>query len=270
MTANIVECGLAAYASPEQAKTNSWFFKTGPGQYGEGDQFIGVTVPNARKVARHFRDLPLDEAAKLLASPLHEVRLTGLLVLVDRYKHCQEQAGVSHLRSAGAYTHGREHVRHMKREMQAIVHWYLVHLDRVNNWDLVDVSAPQILGVHYLTYGGERKLYTFAKSKNLWERRIAIVATYAFIRAGRFEHTLAIAEMLLMDREDLIHKATGWMLREVGKRDRQVLDMFLASHGARMPRTMLRYAIEKHSESERTRILTDLPCWREYVAQRAL
>ncbi len=269
MTANIVECELVAHASPERAKTNSWFFKTRPGQYGEGDQFIGVTVPDARKVARHFRDLPLDEVAKLLASPLHEVRLTGLLVLVERYKHCQGQVGVSRLHSADAYTHGREHVLHTKREMQATVHCYLAHLDRVNNWDLVDVSAPQILGVHYLTYGGERKLYMFAKSKNLWERRIAIVATFAFIRTGRCEHTLAIAELLLTDIEDLLHKATGWMLREVGKRDRRVLDMFLASHGARMPRTMLRYAIEKHPESERTRILTDFPCWREYVAQRA-
>lgn len=257
-TARSVVRALKKYATPERAKTNAWFFKTGVGQYGEGDRFLGVTVPDARKVAKQFRDLPLDEVTKLLASPLHEVRLAGLLILVSRYELHRTQADVSHTRSAVAYTHDRECMLQVKREMQemqAIVLFYLAHLDQVNNWDLVDLSAPQILGTHYVAYGGERALYALAKSKSLWRRRIAIVATYAFIRADKFKHTLAIAELLLADTEDLIHKATGWMLREVGKRDKAALEAFLTAHVHKMPRTCLRYAIERFPEGERRRWL---------------
>jgi len=252
-TAKTVERALKARATPERAKTNAWFFKTGVGQYGEGDRFLGVTVPDARNVAQQFRDLPLDEVATLLASPLHEVRLAGLLILVSQYEHPEKCTSfpVSSHSSKLFYTDDRLYKIVLEKEKKEVVRFYRAHLDRVNNWDLVDLSASQILGAHYVAYGGERALYALAKSKSLWRRRIAIVATYAFIRADRYEHPLAIAELLLNDTHDLIHKATGWMLREVGKRDKHVLEGFLREHAHHMPRTCLRYAIERFPERER-------------------
>lgn len=219
-TSRQVVRALKKLGTKEKAASSAWFFKTDKGQYGYGDMFIGVTVPEQRKVARAFRELPLAEAAKLLESKVHEHRLTALLILVGQYKRGDETARAK------------------------IVKRYLAHTKRVNNWDLVDTSAPNIVG-RYLLDKDRRVLYKLAKSKNLWERRIAIVATLAFIGNGESADTFAIAELLLADTHDLIHKATGWMLREVGKRvSRLALARFIKVHKADMPRTTLRYATE--------------------------
>ncbi len=228
MSANIILKRLRAAATPEKATVLAGFFKTGKGQYGEGDRFLGVTVPEQRKLAKEFRDLPLPEVEALVASPWHEARLTGFLVLTYAFA----RAGEARRRELYDFT--------------------LAHRATLNNWDLVDVIAPVIIGGWLVDRPADRKLLRrFAKSSDLWERRIAIVSTLAFIRAGDFAETLAISEALLGDRHDLIHKASGWMLREVGKRDEAVLRGFLEEHAARMPRTMLRYAIERLPEGER-------------------
>jgi len=228
MTASAIMKRLRAAATPGKAAVLTRFFKTGPGQYGEGDRFLGVMVPEQRRIAKESRELPLAEVEKLLCSPYHEVRLTGFLVLT--YAFDRADAG-------------------RRRE---IYEFTLAQRAALNNWDLVDVIAPVIIGGWLLERPAERKLLRkFAKSADLWERRIAIVSTHAFIRAGDFADTLAIGEMLMGDRHDLIHKATGWMLREVGKRDEAALQGFLSAHAARMPRTTLRYAIERLPEVER-------------------
>ena len=222
-----IKAELAAVSSPAKAAVLQRFFKTGPGQYGEGDVFIGVVVPEQRKIAkRHAASLPLEGIAKLLASEVHEERLTGLLILVSKY----QKAAVAHRAEIAAF--------------------YQRSLPRINNWDLVDLSAPQILGA-WLLDKDKAPLYSLAQSPHLWSRRVAIVATHSFIRAGEFADTLAIAELLLKDRDDLIHKAVGWMLREVGKRSESVLESFLAKRAAVMPRTALRYAIERLAPEKR-------------------
>ena len=228
MTAAAIVKRLRAVATPGKAAVLSRFFKTGPGQYGEGDRFLGVMVPEQRRIAKESRELPLAEVGKLLSSPYHEVRLTGFLVLTYAFERADA---------------GRR---------RAIYEFTLAQRAALNNWDLVDVTVPAIIGGWLLERPAERKLLRkFAKSPDLWERRLAIVSTHAFIRAGDFADTLAISETLLGDPHDLIHKATGWMLREVGKRDEAVLRGFLSAHAARMPRTMLRYAIERLPEAER-------------------
>ena len=217
---------LRKYSSPEKAEALSRFFKTGPGEYGEGDVFIGVRVPEIRRVASLFQYLPLSDVLQLMYSSIHEERLFALLLLVQRYK-----AGVS---------------------QKAVVETYLQNKARVNNWDLVDLSAPLILGDWLKSSSSRgRWLNPLVRSKSLWDRRIAIVSTHAFIREGDFSETLRIAGMLIQDPEDLIHKATGWMLREVGKRDEQALEGFLQLRCTAMPRTMLRYAIERLEEKKR-------------------
>jgi 3-methyladenine DNA glycosylase AlkD len=222
---------LRRYASKERAVMNARFFKTGKGQYGEGDVFIGVTVPNTRKVAKAFLGLSMSEARKLLASTIHEVRLLGAILWTMQFAK------------------GDERVR------CAIFDAYLASASRMNNWDLVDTSAPTIVG-EWLVDRDRRMLYRLAKSKLLWERRIAIVATYAFIRRGDSSTTFVIADLVMSDREDLMHKATGWMLREVGKRcGRNVLVQYLKPRYSQMPRTMLRYAIEHFPAVERRRWL---------------
>jgi len=223
-----VQSDLASYASPTKAKASQWFFKTGKGQYGEGDQFIGVTVPEQRLVAKKHAGLTLAEIATLLDSPIHEHRLTALFILVS------------------AYAKGTE------EKKKEVYNFYLAHAKRMNNWDLVDSSAGYIVGEWLSTRQNDRKiLYQLAKSKDLWERRIAIIATQAFIKRSDFADTLAIAEMLLPDTHDLIHKAVGWMLREVGKKDIEAEERFLKVHHKTMPRTMLRYAIEKFPLAKR-------------------
>lgn len=221
---------LKALGDPERAEHSRRYFKTGVGEYGEGDIFLGIQVPEVRKCARRFRDTSLEDALELLKSPYHEARLLSLFMLVARYS-----------KSTGA-------------EQQAIYRAYLGKTKYVNNWDLVDSSAPYIVG-DYLLERDRKILYRLARSKSLWERRISIISTSPFIRDDDFNDTLAIAELLLRDPEDLIHKAVGWMLREVGNRDMAVEEAFLGSHYRQMPRTMLRYAIEKFPEEKRQAFL---------------
>ncbi|HET8907635.1 MAG TPA: DNA alkylation repair protein, partial [Ktedonobacterales bacterium] len=226
MNAEDVRSALHQLADPLRAKNSAWFFKTGPGQYGEGDQFIGVTVPAQRKLASAYIELPLPDVLELLRSAIHEHRLTALFILVYQYRK-GDQDTKKHL--ASFYHNNRAYV---------------------NNWDLVDSSAPYILGDYIKTHS-PNVLFRLAAAKSIWDRRIAIISTFAFIRDGQFDLTLKIAEMLLNDKEDLIHKATGWALREVGKKDHQALTIFLDQHAGSMPRTALRYAIERFSPEER-------------------
>ncbi len=231
---NELRTGLRRAASPAKAAVLQRFFKTGKGEYGEGDVFLGVTVPEQRRLARRFSSLELPAIAELLNSRVHEERLTALLILVNRFA-----------KAAPA-------------ERRRIYGFYMRHRQRVNNWDLVDSSAPYIVGP-YLEGRGTAVLERLARSRNVWDRRIAMLATFDAIRRGDAGPALRIAAMLLADEHDLIHKAAGWMLREVGKRcGAAVLEEFLASHGGTMPRTMLRYAIERFPEARR----------REYLAAR--
>lgn len=218
MTAESVRKDLRKAADQDKAAVLQGFFKTGAGQYAEGDVFLGVTVPQSRAIAKKYADVALPEVKELLMSKIHEERLVALLLLVQKYKDAED-----------------------RKEQERIAKFYLDNIKQVNNWDLVDLSASGILG----PFNDRVLLYKLAKSDNLWERRIAMVATLHFIRQGDFEDTIKIAKILLQDRHDLMHKAAGWMLREVGKRDRTVLEQFLDSHCTSMPRTMLRYAIER-------------------------
>ena len=211
---------VLALADPERAKTNAWFLKMGPGEYGEGDQAIGLTVPQIRTLARKYRELSIEDAETLLHSPLHEERALALVIL--------EQ----HFRKGDAGTR------------QRIYNLYLANTAHVNNWDLVDGSADAIVGP-FLADKPKDELFRLAASANVWERRIAMIATYAYIKAGDCTVALQIAEALLDDKHDLIHKAAGWMLREAGARcGRGHLTAFLDKHAATMPRTTLRYALE--------------------------
>lgn len=221
---------LLARAQTGKTEVLSRFFKTGKGQYGEGDQFLGVTVPMVRQVVRQFASLPLTACEELLNSPYNEARLLALLILVKQYSKGGES------------------------NREAIYQSYLAHRNRVNNWNLVDSSAPYILGAHLLSRD-RQVLYVLARSPVLWDRRIAVLSAFAFIRAGDFEDTLRLTEMLLSDPQDLMHKACGWMLRELGKRDVVVLAAFLRQHQRTMPRTMLRYAIERFSPDQRRALL---------------
>lgn len=217
-----------ALGSPERAAGAARFFKTGPGEYGEGDQFLGITVPQVRSILPQTDALSEAEILELLHSHWHEERLLALLMLVRRFEKSRKE----------------------KPAREAIVRLYLANTKWINNWDLVDTSAPQILG-GWLLKRDRSILRTLAGSKSLWEQRIAVLATLTFIRAGDFADTLALCAHLLPHPHDLMHKACGWMLREAGKRDVQVLRGFLDTHAAQMPRTMLRYAIEKLPEPER-------------------
>jgi 3-methyladenine DNA glycosylase AlkD len=221
---------LRRSASREKAMILQGFFKTGPGEYAQGDKFIGVKVPDTRKVAREHRDLNYKHILVLLRSCVHEERLLALLILIARF----EQAG--------------------EKEKSVIYRLYLQNTRHINNWDLVDLSASQVVGA-YLADRNKNPLYGLARSKSLWERRIAIIATFNFIKDGNFEETLKIAGMLLADNHDLIHKAVGWMLREVGKRGQEKLERFLEKNTPQMPRTMLRYAIERLSEEKKSHYL---------------
>ena len=217
---------LKSQANSEQAKILMRFFKTGTGEYGEGDEFVGIKVPVSRKIAKQFTELSLSEIQELLDSKAHEERLIGLFILVEQYRKADAE------------------------KMQAIYEFYLKNAKRVNNWDLVDLSAEKIMGA-YLMDKDKRILFKLAKSKNLWERRIAIMSTFYFIKNSFYNTTFAISDMLLKDEHDLIHKAVGWMLREIGNRNLKVEEDYLKKHYKNMPRTMLRYAIEKFPEKRR-------------------
>ena len=217
-------------ANKEHAAISQRFFKTGPGEYGEGDVFIGIRVPILRKLAKEHRDLPIKDVRQLLKSAIHEERLLALLILILKYRQGDEA------------------------ERERIYNLYLSNTRHINNWDLVDVTAEHIVGA-YLNERSRQPLYKLSKSKDLWERRIAIIATFHFIRQNDHKDTLKITDMLINDREDLIHKAVGWMLREVGKRHLKTEEDFLRKRYRTMPRTMLRYAIERFPEAKRKRYL---------------
>lgn len=227
LSAHDFSLALKALATPDRAKNAAWFFKTGPGQYAEGDQFLGVTVPETRKIAKHFKNLSLFELKTLVTSPLHEERLGALLILIEQFEKADEKA------------------------QKDIVDFVLAHKKHINNWDLVDGAAPAIIGP-YFWKRDRQLLIDFAQSQNLWERRIAMIACLYFIRQKESDFALHIAEMLLEDKHDLMHKAVGWMLREIGKHcGRELLTPFLTNHYAKLPRTSLRYAIEHFPEAER-------------------
>ena len=218
----------------KKAKFLAGFFKTGKGQYAEGDLFLGLTVPRQREIAKKYPDLSLSQIQQLLNSKYHEFRLCALLILISKYNKSDEKTKAK------------------------IVTFYLKNTKRINNWDLVDLSAEYILG-SYLLERDKSVLYKLAKSQNLWERRIAIIATFFFIRKNQFTDTLKIAQILLGDKHDLIHKACGWMLREIGKRDEVMLIKFLDKFKGKMPRTALRYAIERFNQQKRLSYLKGTP-----------
>ncbi|MEQ1849740.1 MAG: DNA alkylation repair protein [Candidatus Peribacteraceae bacterium] len=230
MNAKLATAALQKLADPTKAAMNARFFKTKKGEYGYGDIFLGVTMPEMRCVAKTFIDLSLSEIQKLLKSPVHEVRMIGFIILTYQYEKGTEKA------------------------QKNIIDFYLKNLKRANNWDLVDVSCAKILGDFLI---GKKKdiLLKLAASSNLWEQRVSIVSTHAFIRENDLTMTMRLAKQLLGHQHDLMHKAVGWMLREAGKRDVAILKQFLDAHAVKMPRTMLRYAIEKFDEKNRQRYL---------------
>ncbi|MGY8895526.1 MAG: DNA alkylation repair protein [Gammaproteobacteria bacterium] len=226
MSAKEVIAQLKSFANLERKKINERFFKTGPGQYSEHEQFIGVRVPQIRLIAKqHFKQIDFSEIDQLIINPVHEVRFCALIILMNQYQ---------------------------ANNQETVFNYYLDNISSVNNWDLVDTTVPAIIG-DYLVNHSEKTalLFKWADSNNLWERRIAIVATFAFIRQNQFKLTLAIGQLLLKDQEDLIHKAVGWMLREVYKKDINICMAFLRENYAQLPRTTLRYAIERMPEIDR-------------------
>lgn len=224
-----VEAAVDALADATVAAGQQRYFKTGPGDYGEGDRFVGVKVPPLRKIAREARALDLAEIAVLLESPVHEHRTVAVVILAERAKRADPA------------------------EARQLYDFYLAHTDRINNWDLVDISCRDVVGRYLLASGQPELLEPLARSDSLWERRIAMISTWTFIRAGDTAPTFRLAEELLHDPHDLIHKAVGWMLREAGQIDPARLDQFLTKHAAEMPRTALRYAIEKMPKDVRDR-----------------
>ncbi len=231
MTAAKVKQALKKLADRERAISSARFFKTGKGYYGEGDKFLGIIVPAQRSVAKRFIALPLLEIKELLASPYHEHRLTALLILVAKFKRATEA------------------------EKKKIVKFYLANTKRINNWDLVDLSAPNILGEWLVAQPDDKLLERLAESEYLWERRIAVLAGLSFIKRNQLSLTFNLAAKLMGDKHDLMHKAIGWMLREAGKRDEKALKNFLDIYKNKMPRTMLRYSIERLSDKDKKKYL---------------
>lgn len=234
-TLNNLRSELKQNSDIEKAEIYRKFFKTGKGEYGEGDIFLGLSVPQTRGIAKKYKDISILEISKLLDSKIHEERLAALEILNMKY----ESKNIS------------------EKQKEEIFNFYLAHTKWINNWDLVDLSAEYIVG-DFLFEKDKSILYKLAKSSNLWERRISIISTFNFIKGGKFDDTLAIAEILMKDNHDLIQKAVGWMLRELGKRDKKVEEQFLKKNYKIMPRTTLRYAIEKFPEKERKMYLLGL------------
>lgn len=217
-------------SNEQQAKSLQWFFKTGAGDYGEGDVFVGIKMPVQRIIAKQFIDIKYGEIKELVTSKIHEERMIGFLILMGKFE------------------------KGNAIEKENVYKFYIRNRKGINNWDLVDITAPKIVGQHLL-FKNKDLLFKFAQSKNLWERRIAILSTFTFIREGEFETAFKISKILLNDEHDLIHKAVGWMLREIGKRDLNAEENFLNTRYKKMPRTMLRYAIEKFPEVKRKKYL---------------
>lgn len=230
-TVSQIRAELESFGNPEKAAHLSRFFKTGKGEYGEGDRFMGITVPEQRAIAKKYASAELPVLEELIASPFHEQRLTALLILTFKYRKSQSET-----------------------EKENFIRFYLNHTRFINNWDLVDLSCYVLLG-DWLQNKDRSLLYRLAESSDIWEQRIAIVSCMHFVRKGDFKDCLAIADKLLLHPHDLIHKATGWLLREIGKRDKETLVAFLQGRYLRMPRTMLRYAIERFPEEERQKWL---------------
>ena len=227
---NQLKKDLEKLKNKEKAKILAGFFKTGKGEYGEGDTFLGIIVPEQRKIAKKYYNLSLNNIEKLLHNKIHEYRLISLFILIDKYKKVDDN---------------------LKKE---IFNFYLKNIKQINNWDLVDVSAPNIVG-DYLLNKDKKILYKLANSNNLWKRRISIISTFRFIKENDFKDSLKIAEILLNDEHDLIHKAVGWMLREIGKKNQSIEEKFLKKYYKTMPRTMLRYSIERFEENKRQKYL---------------
>ena len=227
MSAKLAKSALISFSSPARRKTCESFFKTGPGEYAEGDVFIGVRTPEIRQIAKDFANLSFPELTTLITSEIHEERLLALMIMIKQYS----------------------------RNPSQIYNFYLDNTAYINNWDLVDISAHYIVGKHLIDKD-RSILYKLVKSDNLWERRIAMVATWWFIRHNEFDDTLGLAKELLLDKHDLVHKASGWMLREVGKKDNTVLRKFLDEYRLAMPRTALRYAIERFTPEERAKYMS--------------
>ena len=223
---------LKSAGNPKQAELCQRYFKTGKGEYAEGDVFLGIKVPVLRSIAKKYYALSLEDLQKLLDSRIHEERFAALVILINKYKKAKKN----------------------KVEKMRIFNFYLKNTSRINNWDLVDVSAPKIVGDFSIMEGNEI-IRHLSKSSNLWEKRIAIISTLAFVQKRNFGETLAISDILLNDKHDLIHKAVGWALREVGKKNQGVLEIFLKTRYKEMPRTMLRYAIEKFDKEKRQKYL---------------
>lgn len=230
MTLTHLKKELKEKSCPKYAEILKRFFKTGPGDYSFGDKFLGIKVPTLRKIAKDYKLLSLNYTLKLLKSPLHEERLIALILMEQKF-------------SKGDPV-----------QKKKIVNQYIKSTKYINNWDLVDLSAPKILGC-FLYDKNPSILYKLVRSKNLWRRRIAIISTFYFIKNNKFDNSLELSEILLHDKEDLIHKAVGWMLREIWKRDKKPAESFIKKHYSEMPRTMLRYAIEKFPETKRKKYL---------------
>ncbi|HPA25589.1 MAG TPA: DNA alkylation repair protein [bacterium] len=249
---------LEKLKNPAKAKILQGFFKTGLDQYGEGDVFLGITVPEQRQVAKKYlQNTDLADLQKMLNSKIHEHRLVALLILVAKFNSldCHSRASGN----PGIATHHKTNFLDPRLRGNAtkyldkkkIFEFYLKNTQHINNWDLVDLSAPNIVGKHLFSIKDTKIIYKLVRSKNLWERRISVLATFTFIKENQFADALKIAKILLTDKHDLIHKAVGWMLREIGKRDVKTLEEFLNKHYKTMPRTMLRYAIEKLDDKKR-------------------
>ncbi|MCE5205857.1 MAG: DNA alkylation repair protein [Porphyromonadaceae bacterium] len=232
MTAEKIKQQLLAFGNPSKAEHAKYFFKTGRGQYGEGDLFMGCTVPETRSVAKNFRHTPLIELEKLLNDDIHECRLCALVILVSQFQKADDLA------------------------RSEIVDFYLAHTHRINNWDLVDLSCYHIIGAWLEEKTDRSLLYRLAESDLLWDQRIAVVSTLTFIRNNDFTDILKLSELFLTHKHDLMHKACGWMLRETGKRNEATLTGFLDRHYQSMPRTMLRYAIERLSPAQKLQYMT--------------
>lgn len=228
-----IQTDLQSLSDTNRATKSARFFKTNKGEYGAGDVFVGITMPKLRTLAKqYYQTVTFSNIEKLLASPIHEYRMLGLLFLVYKYKKVASQ------------------------DKKTIYNYYVKHITCVNNWDLVDVTAPHIVGDYLVEIDAPQQLYVWAKKDDLWLQRIAIISTFSWIRVQNFEPTLKVSKLLLAHPHDLIHKAVGWMLREVGKRDQKKLYGFLDVHAIQMPRTMLRYAIERVPDTKRRYYLT--------------
>ncbi len=226
LTATQLQKALDLAADPTYARGLQRFFKTAKGEYGEGDIFIGLKVPMLRRITARYRSLPLEQIEVVLESPVHEHRLAAVIIMADQAKMAQP------------------------KQQKALFELYLRRTDRLNNWDIIDASCPRVVGA-YLQDKPKDVLFTLARSSNFWERRIAMVSTAWFIRAGQLDDAFAIATVLLNDQHDLIHKAVGWMLREAGKKDEAALKQFLDAHAGTMPRTTLRYSLERLNEVDK-------------------